>query len=164
VRVALTPAPGPTLEPPPPPPHSRTSGGDLIRGTIDRFFELLPNPSAVLDAPDDVITDLIHPLGLQPVRLKAVRGIARDFLATEWEDPTAFYGCGKFVADSYRIFCRGDVSGAGAAQGRRLYGAAGGCGARVALPTGAGRGGEGARWGRCMEVNPRKDPSTTPGQ
>ena len=69
------------------------------------------------DAPDDAITSIIHPLGLQPNRLRAVRSISRDFLATEWADPTAFYGCGKFVADSWRIFCQGDVSGAGGRAG-----------------------------------------------
>jgi hypothetical protein len=129
VSTRPPPTPNPSSTPAPPPTRSRTSGGDIIRGTIDRFFHLLPTPSAVLDAPDELITDLIHPLGLQPVRLRAVRSISRDFLATDWEDPTAFYGCGKFVADSYRIFCRGDVSGAGGSAG----GAAGGVGGWVGV-------------------------------
>jgi hypothetical protein len=97
----------------PPSKRSRTSGSAIVRDTITRFFAVLPNPTAVLDAPDDVIIDVINPLGLQPTRLRAVRSISEGFLGTDWEDPTEFYGCGKFVADSWRIFCRGDVSGAG---------------------------------------------------
>ena len=27
-----------------------------------------------------------------------------------WEDPSEFYGCGKFASDSWRIFCRGQTS------------------------------------------------------
>ncbi|KAI8474540.1 MAG: hypothetical protein J3K34DRAFT_518071 [Monoraphidium minutum] len=92
---------------------SRTSGSAVVRGAIDRFFELLPTPSSVLAAPEDLLSQIIHPLGLQPVRIKAARGVARDFLAEDWADPSEFYGCGKFVADSWRIFCRGDATGAG---------------------------------------------------
>jgi hypothetical protein len=28
----------------------------------------------------------------------------------DWEDPQEFLGCGKFTADSWRIFCRGHRS------------------------------------------------------
>ena len=27
-----------------------------------------------------------------------------------WEEPSEFHGCGKFAADSWRIFCRGQTS------------------------------------------------------
>jgi hypothetical protein len=62
----------------------------------------------VLEADDDVIKAVIHPLGLQPTRLAAVRAVSRDFLATDWQEPAQFKGCGKFVTDSWRIFCKGD--------------------------------------------------------
>ena len=92
---------------------SRTSGSEIISSTIARFFEAFPTPSAVLDADDAAVAALIHPLGLQPVRLRAVRAVSHGFLATDFEDPTEFYGCGRFVADSWRVFTRGDLSGAG---------------------------------------------------
>lgn len=31
----------------------------------------------------------------------------------DWKDPSEFYGCGKFVSDSWRIFCRGETSSKG---------------------------------------------------
>lgn len=30
----------------------------------------------------------------------------------DWSDPSEFFGCGKFTADSWRIFCRGETDGA----------------------------------------------------
>lgn len=102
---------------------SRTSGSDSIRSAIADFFSLFPSPTAVLEADDAAIKAVIHPLGLQLDRLAAVRAVARDFLATDWQEPAQFKGCGKFVTDSWRIFCKGsrvakgdkawDCSGAG---------------------------------------------------
>ncbi len=42
-------------------------------------------------------------------------GIARSMAivsarAQDWEDPTEFFGCGRFAADSWRIFCRGGAA------------------------------------------------------
>lgn len=53
------------------------------------------------------LVEELNPLGLQATRLAGVRALARDFLATDWEDPTEFKHCGPFVADSWRIFCCG---------------------------------------------------------
>lgn len=33
--------------------------------------------------------------------------------AQAWEDPSEFHGCGKFAADSWRIFCRGQTGSRG---------------------------------------------------
>ena len=30
--------------------------------------------------------------------------------AQAWQEPSEFHGCGKFAADSWRIFCRGQTS------------------------------------------------------
>ncbi|KAF8072716.1 Mbd4 [Scenedesmus sp. PABB004] len=86
---------------------ARTSGSALIRASVAAFFDALPTPSAVLAAPDAAVMSLLQPLGLQATRLAAVRAVSRDFLATAWAEPSEFRGCGKFVADSWRIFCRG---------------------------------------------------------
>lgn len=53
------------------------------------------------------LVEQLNPLGLQATRLAGVRALAHDFLATDWEDPTEFKHCGPFVAESWRIFCRG---------------------------------------------------------
>lgn len=89
---------------------SRTTGGSAVRQAIRLFLELHPTPSAALAAQSNSLLEVMHPLGLPDTRLAAVRGIARDFLATDWQDPSEFKHCGKFVSDSWRIFCRGHRS------------------------------------------------------
>lgn len=93
---------------------SRTSGSALIRDTVAQFFNALPSPSAVLGASDDALAALLGPLGLQALRALAVRGIAHGFLATDWQCPSEFRGCGPFVAQSWEIFCRGRTELTGA--------------------------------------------------
>lgn len=64
----------------------------------------------------------MHPLGLPDTRLAAVRGIARDFLATDWQDPSEF----KHVRQGGRPPAGGDgqqlVSIAGWQQNARRQG------------------------------------------
>eukprot|EP00775_Hariotina_reticulata_P003603 gene3603-biopygen5299 len=86
---------------------SRTSGSGIIRQVISSFFQVFPTPTAVLTADPADIVSVIHPLGLQPSRLAAVRSVSRGFLSTDWMSPAEFHGCGKFVTDSWMIFCRG---------------------------------------------------------
>eukprot|EP00878_Enallax_costatus_P028967 GHUV01031336.1.p1 GENE.GHUV01031336.1~~GHUV01031336.1.p1 ORF type:complete len:157 (+),score=19.82 GHUV01031336.1:396-866(+) len=86
---------------------SRTSGSARIRSTIAAFFSTFPTPTTVLEADVADITAVIHPLGLQPTRLAAVKAVSHDFLATDWQEPSQFKGCGKFVADSWKVFCKG---------------------------------------------------------
>jgi hypothetical protein len=31
----------------------------------------------------------------------------QGFLGSDWQEPSEFKGCGKFVSDSWRIFCKG---------------------------------------------------------
>jgi len=85
---------------------SRTSGGPLIRATLNNFISCWPTPTAVLAATEDVLIEAINPLGLQLNRIKAVKSMSNDFLAKDWLSPAEFAGCGKFTADSWRIFCR----------------------------------------------------------
>ncbi|KAK9810233.1 hypothetical protein WJX72_007033 [[Myrmecia] bisecta] len=87
---------------------SRTSGGQIIRDTISSFLRLYPTPSAVLCTPNQELETTLNPVGLQEVRCKAVQSMSHAFLAENWQDPSEFWGCGRFAADSWRIFCRGD--------------------------------------------------------
>jgi adenine-specific DNA glycosylase len=89
---------------------SRTTGGPLIRATIRNFIAQWPSPSAVLSATEDDLVEAINPLGLQLNRIKALKSMSNDFLAKDWVLPSEFSGCGKFTADSWRIFCRGHRS------------------------------------------------------
>ncbi|CAL5229426.1 g12748 [Coccomyxa viridis] len=90
--------------------HSRTTGGPTIRNAILGFLEAFPDPSAVLEASNKELEVVIGPLGLQEVRRKALQRMSHDFFATAWKEPSEFHGCGKFAADSWRIFCRGQTS------------------------------------------------------
>lgn len=56
---------------------------------------------------------VVHPLGLPAARLGAVTGLARGFLAADWQDPAEFKGFGAFSSDSFHVFCRGRLSPAG---------------------------------------------------
>ncbi|KAG7670161.1 hypothetical protein Ndes2526A_g06494 [Nannochloris sp. 'desiccata'] len=89
---------------------SRTTGGPLIRATINNFISCWPSPTAVLAPTEDVLIEAINPLGLQINRIRALRSMSNDFLAKDWLSPSEFSGCGKFTADSWRIFCRGHRS------------------------------------------------------
>lgn len=48
-----------------------------------------------------------HPNRGTPVALLKIHTPCR---LQAWEDVQEFYGCGKFVSDSWRIFCRGELS------------------------------------------------------
>jgi hypothetical protein len=63
---------------------------------------------------------------LQDTRLAAIRGLSRDFLESDWADPSAFRGCGPFVRDSWRIFCCGATDAKGEASGGGGGGGGGG--------------------------------------
>lgn len=59
---------------------SRTSGGPAVRQAIAALLQRLPSPSAVLDAEEADVRELLHPLGLQDTRFAALRALSRDFL------------------------------------------------------------------------------------
>ncbi|XP_075264804.1 uncharacterized protein LOC142356954 [Convolutriloba macropyga] len=87
---------------------SRTSGSPLIRLSIDQLLREYPSPSDVVAANVTELKALLHPLGLQDARCKSLQAMSRAFLLTDWTEPSEFYGCGKFVSDSWRIFCQGE--------------------------------------------------------
>jgi hypothetical protein len=89
---------------------SRTSGGSIVRDVVAAVFATWPTPSELMAARESELAAVIYPLGLPAVRVRALRELSRDFLVLNWEDPSAFYGCGRFVSDSWRIFCRGHRS------------------------------------------------------
>eukprot|EP00884_Botryococcus_braunii_P016891 jgi/Botrbrau1/3886/Bobra.0183s0107.1 len=89
---------------------SRTSGSAIVKETILGFLAAFPTPTAVLEADPKALKEAINPVGLQDIRCKALRAMSDGFLSTDWEAPSAFYGCGPFAVDSWRIFCKGDTS------------------------------------------------------
>lgn len=96
---------------------SRTSGSATIAACVALVIDEFPSPTKLLKATDThwkdgkseqcPLCNLIHPLGLQAQRCKAVHKMTVGFLRDDWEDPTELYGVGKFSADSLAIFCWG---------------------------------------------------------
>ncbi|CAM9650756.1 unnamed protein product, partial [Discosporangium mesarthrocarpum] len=84
---------------------SRTSGGQVIRETIARFFKEYPTPTAVIEADQGALRQLLLPLGLN--REVTIKRFADGFLSLSWTDPRELHGCGRFASDSWRIFCLG---------------------------------------------------------
>ena len=87
---------------------SRTTGGPAVRGAVHAFLRRYPSPSALLDGARGEALEALRPLGLQEQRHAALAHMSAGFLASGWDDPSAFKGCGKFTSDSWRIFCRGE--------------------------------------------------------
>lgn len=96
---------------------SRTSGSATIAACVALVIDEYSSPTMLLKATDAhwengkggecPFCDLIHPLGLQAQRCKAVRKMTIGFLGDDWENPSQLYGVGKFSADSLAIFCWG---------------------------------------------------------
>lgn len=131
---------------------ARTSGGATPLATIARFLEQLPTPTDVVRADDAVVESLLQPLGLQRNRRASVKAAGRAFLCAAWADPSELRGCGKFVSDSWRVFCRGEVGGVRGIDDAMLRqfvrwcgggGGGGGWGGGAALRSGGAR-----RWRR----------------
>ncbi|KAI3435504.1 hypothetical protein D9Q98_001570 [Chlorella vulgaris] len=92
---------------------SRTTGGPVVRQAIRCFLERFSTPTAILTATDSSMLEVLNPLGLQATRLAAVQGVARDYIASDWQQPSDFRHCGAFVTESWMIFCCGHRSLAG---------------------------------------------------
>mmetsp|Transcript_31193 Transcript_31193/g.80080 ORF Transcript_31193/g.80080 Transcript_31193/m.80080 type:complete len:282 (-) Transcript_31193:32-877(-) len=87
----------------------RTSGSEVVATAIEDLLAAFPTPSAVVGADEALLKAALRPVGLQDSRCKALQRMSRDFLLRAWEDPSEFYGCGKFVSDSWSVFCVGNA-------------------------------------------------------
>ncbi|KAK9811939.1 hypothetical protein WJX73_001110 [Symbiochloris irregularis] len=92
---------------------SRTTGGAVIRQTIEDFLREYTRPTDLLCADAQGVMAQLNALGLQDVRWKALSRMSHDFLAKAWSDPSEFWGCGPFARDSWQIFCCGRTSAKG---------------------------------------------------
>mmetsp|Transcript_23757 Transcript_23757/g.56630 ORF Transcript_23757/g.56630 Transcript_23757/m.56630 type:complete len:206 (+) Transcript_23757:588-1205(+) len=88
----------------------RTTGSSVVRSVIGDLLSYWKTPSDIINAGDAELQQVLFPLGLQEMRAKSLKRMSTSFLLDAWDDPIQFYGCGKFISDSWRIFCRGDRS------------------------------------------------------
>jgi methyl-CpG-binding domain protein 4 len=87
------------------------TSGKQVRLVLWDLLALCPTPAAAVTADTDAIRAIIQPLGLHNKRAVAVQKLSDDFMNKEWTCPTQLYGIGKYAADAYYIFCRGQWEG-----------------------------------------------------
>jgi methyl-CpG-binding domain protein 4 len=78
-----------------------------------KFFEMYPTAQSLHDAPTSTaladMTVLFRPLGFQNRRATRVLCMTGDFLKWDGNDPLSLYGVGKYAADSYNMFIKGEI-------------------------------------------------------
>lgn len=97
-------------------PLTQVSSWDVKHNTISAFFAKYPTPTHALRAkPDDVLA-VIRPLGLFPTRFRSLVEVSTKMVSdvgafdVGHEPDKKVYGVGEFGIDSFRVFCRGDLS------------------------------------------------------
>ena len=57
------------------------------------------------------LVEMLRPLGLHRRRASSIVSFSKEFLRGEWKKPEDLPGVGKYGADAFRIFCRGEWEG-----------------------------------------------------
>ena len=94
---------------------SRVSSWDTKHRCISAFFERFPTPSDALHATSEQMLEVMKPLGLFENRLRSVTAVTERFLAAPvfevgLEPNVKIYGIGAFGFESFKLFCRADLS------------------------------------------------------
>lgn len=79
---------------------------DQVRHT---FFELWPDPESFLKSDDDVVKELIRPLGFYNKRCKQWKRFTYEWLYADWNSPKELHGVGKYAMDSWQIFQNANI-------------------------------------------------------
>lgn len=86
------------------------TGRKPVKWVLPKFLHLWPSPLSFHRASEEEAKRVIWPLGLVNVRYKRLKGMTRDFLTWNFQDPRDLYGIGKYGSDSYEIFFRHNYS------------------------------------------------------
>lgn len=92
----------------------------VARPVWEKIFERWPSWSSMLGSKGSVkqeLTDLLRPLGFQNRRADRILRMTEDIWYQYVElgrdrmeiDPLKLYGCGKYAADSYNTFVKGEL-------------------------------------------------------
>lgn len=79
-----------------------------VRNVIWKLFSKCPNPQAAMAANTTDLEVLLHPLGLFRKRALAIQKLSEEYLNSNWQRPEELHGIGKYAADAYYIFVRGE--------------------------------------------------------
>jgi hypothetical protein len=83
---------------------------DCARPALERVFRIAPTPEDALSLSGegrDLLLDVIRPCGLQNRRLRAILEATEDYVAGR-TPLTGMRWCGRYAADSWRIFVLGE--------------------------------------------------------
>jgi methyl-CpG-binding domain protein 4 len=70
----------------------------------DEFFRLWPTADSVKDSDEEKMVELISTLGFKDRRSKTIIRFSREFIQTDWTEPSELHGIGKYGQDSWEIF------------------------------------------------------------
>ncbi|GAX78718.1 hypothetical protein CEUSTIGMA_g6156.t1 [Chlamydomonas eustigma] len=76
----------------------------LVLGPLLRRY---PSPQDMRCATPSEVEDIIRPLGLHKKRALSIIRFSEEYLSKQWLEPTELHGMGKYAADAYWMFCRG---------------------------------------------------------
>jgi len=79
-----------------------------VEPMIATFFQLFPNPEAVVEAAEEDLRVILKPLGLVNRRVRTLKTFSEEFVTKRWGNVIELYGCGKYADDAHRIFIKGE--------------------------------------------------------
>jgi len=86
--------------------HNQTS-----RKQVDKVYKQLfysyPNAQSMSNADQDVLAQILKPLGLYNRRSKSLIRFSKEYLGLDWLRPSDLYACGKYADDCFSVFCTG---------------------------------------------------------
>jgi methyl-CpG-binding domain protein 4 len=77
---------------------------------IDRLFERFGFPSSMAMADEKEIAAIIKPCGMQHKKARCLKKFSWEFWHREWTEPIELFGIGRYAADSWEIFVRGNLN------------------------------------------------------
>ncbi|CAM9635503.1 unnamed protein product [Ascophyllum nodosum] len=75
---------------------------------LSRFLDKFPTAAATAAAAVDEVTRVAAPLGLQKRRPVAIIRFSQEYVGKDWNDPKELHWIGKYAADAYSIFVKGN--------------------------------------------------------
>jgi len=80
------------------------TGRKLVKSVLPEFLYWFPTPQVLINADEEFVKSIIHPLGMVNVRYTRLIRMSQDYLTWDGIDATMLYGIGKYGSDSYEIF------------------------------------------------------------
>lgn len=98
---------------------NQTSGRQL-EDVVGPLFERWPTEHLMSTADPDEVARAIRTLGLQNRRARTLVALSKAVADDVWATVDELPGCGKYAADSYKIFVRGELPGVDDVEDKEL--------------------------------------------